>query len=228
MSNATGMANLSSTVDDVHRFFDALLAGRIVSAGSTARMLTAHVTPPAIGGGATSPGIGYGINVLESGAARILTSGSNINGAMASLHHNRQTGVTILVLSNVAGSSGPFSVLNGLVAIASGREAAVPVARTAMTPRAADLAAIAGRWERSNAFTVGPDGKPRPSIMTIRVEGVRVFARVGGGPEWEWFSSGPGEFFARHADEQIRLMPGSPDVAEVITTGRRGEMRRQK
>jgi CubicO group peptidase (beta-lactamase class C family) len=226
MSNATGMANLSSTVDDVHQFFEALIGGRIVSPASVDRMLTAHVRPQSAGGGATSPGIGYGINVLDSPVARILTSGSNINGAVASLHHNRQTGVTILVLSNVAGSSGPFSVLNGLVAIASGRDVVAPVTRTAVTPRAEDLAAVAGTWERTNAFTVGPDGVRRPAIMTIRVEGQRLFARIGSGPEWEWFSNGPGEFFARHTDEQFRLKPGSPDVVEVITAGRVGQMRR--
>jgi CubicO group peptidase (beta-lactamase class C family) len=228
MSNATGMANLSSTVSDVHRFFAALLAGRIVPAASVERMLTPHVSPRAIGGGATSAGIGYGINILDSPAARILTSGTNINGASANLHHNLQTGVTIVVLSNVGASSGPFSVLNGLVAIASGREVVAPVARVAVPPRAEDLAALAGNWERLNAFSIGPDGTRRPTIVTFRAEGQRLFGRMGGGPEWEWFSSGPGEFFARHVDEQIRIRAGSPDVVEVVTSGRVSEMRRQK
>jgi CubicO group peptidase (beta-lactamase class C family) len=228
MSNAVGMANLSSTVDDINQFLDALLAGRIVPPASVERMLRAYTTTPGLPAGVTAPGAGYGINVLDQPPVRLLLSGTNINGASANLNHDITTGLTIIVLGNVGGSGGPSNLVNGLVALAAGREAVPPVVRTAVAPRPEDLAAIAGNWERTNALTFGPDGKPRPSIVAIRVEGQRVFIRNSGGPEWEWFSSGPGEFFARHVDEQIRLRPGSADVVDVFTAGRRGQMQRQK
>ena len=226
MGNAVGSANLISTVDDVHTFLTALLGGRIVSSSSLQQMLTPHVPPQKLAGGATTPGVGYGVNVLDSGTATMFVQGGSIGGFQANLNHDRRSGVTVVVLSNIANSSGAFNMVNGLVAIASGRDVHLPRTYTAVTPRPEDLALLAGEWEVPSAFSISADGSRRPVTMTFRVDGQRLFGKSSAGQEHEWFASGPGAFFARYADIQIHLDPATPDRAVQITSGRKGDLRR--
>jgi CubicO group peptidase (beta-lactamase class C family) len=228
MGNAVGSANLVSTVGDVHRFVMALLDGRVISQASLQQMLTAHVPPQKLAGGATTPGVGYGVNVFESDTSSSFVQGGSIGGFQANLNHDRRTGITIVVLSNIGNTSGQFAVTNGLLAITAGRDVHFPTKYTAVTPRPEDLAAIAGEWEHPTSFSILADGTRRPTTYAFRIEGGRLFGRGAGGAENEWYSSGPGQFFAKHLDIQIGVNPQTRDVATIVTSGRKGELRRLK
>ena len=225
MNNAVGMANLVSTAADVHRFVRALVGGRVISKASLDLMTTPHVPPQDLGGGAQSSAVGYGINISP---AQILAwvSGGNINGFSSNFWYDPAQEWMVLVFSNVGNTSAPSGVLNALLAIVAGRPFSVPEVHREAPARSADLAAVAGTWEVSNSFVI-VNGQRQPNTITIRVEGNRVFVRSPGSPDWEWFSEGPGRFFAKHVDAQITLKEGSPDEAEYVLYGRKSPLKRQ-
>jgi len=219
MSNAVGMANLLSTVGDVHRFFRALVTGKVISKASLELMSTAHVPMRDLGGGRRGPGFGYGISLL----GRTWWSGGGIGGYFAHLSYDPDREVLGLILGNTGNSAGTFGLLNARNALLVGRPFHVPVKRAAVTPDPGDLTRLAGEWRTEN-----PAGAGTPLTLRIRVDDGRVFVQVGTtGGDYEWFAEGPGRFFARHADAQIVLAEGSADQASYVVTGIARVIRRQ-
>ena len=225
MNNAVGMANLLSTTADIHRFMRALVSGRVISKASLDLMTTSHIPPPDLGGGARGSGVGYGLN-LTPPPVGAWVSGGNINGFSANFWYDPAQEWLVLVFGNVGNSSGPSGVLNAVLAILAGRPFTVPEKRYEAPARPADLAVIAGAWEVANSFAI-VNGQRQANTMTVRVDGNRVFVRPTGGTEWEWFSEGPGRFFAKHVDAQIVLKDGAPDEAEYVLFGRKSPLKRQ-
>jgi len=219
MSNAVGVAGVLSTAGDIHRFFRALVSGRLISRESLAQMTTDHV-PSKTDGPASTPGVGYGINVLKSPTRTVWINGGTINGFTTNLFHDVGADTTIIVLSNVSSGSDVFAVTNQMTALIAGRPFNVPVVRTAVTPRAEDIAAVSGTWELANAFTIGPGGTRQTATMTFRAESGRLLGRNSGGAEYEWFAEGPGRFFARHTDAQLTVDAATREVT-YVTHGRK-------
>lgn len=225
MSNAVGMAHLVSTVGDVHRFVDAFMSGRIVSPALVATAARGHVSvlPPGVTLPPTMradliPMRGYGWNV----SAGQLSSITSINGATASVQYLTSTRHLVVVLSNV--SSGEGSALaNAIRSLLAGTPQTLPERRQPVPLSEADRATMTGTWNVEGAVTVG--GGVGGLRMTVRTDGARMLVSVGGGPESEWYSDGPGRLYDPHADRQF-VLGATPDSASLITAGRPGPLSR--
>ena len=229
--NAVGVANLSSTIGEVFTFTRAFFRGAAVSPARLTDITTAHLTPPSVvppvatttpsGAAPAAPAapasLGYALTLLTR-PARIFASGGNINGFTSSLQYLPDTDATIVILSNVGNAPDVGAIARGLVTMLRGQPIYVPEAHTATTPRAEDLAAVAGTWNVANAFTITPSGST-PLIIVARVDGQRLFVKIGPGPESEWMSDGPGKFFLPHSDTQITLTAGKPSEASYVNFG---------
>lgn len=217
MSNAVGMANLLSTVGDVHRFIRALVAGKVISRASLDLMATAHVPMRDLGGGRRAPGFGYGMTLF----GRTWQSGGGIGGFFSHFAYDPARELLSVILGNTGSSAGMFGLLNAKNAMLDGRPFGVPAVRTAVAPDPDDLTRLAGEWR-------GPlTGAGTPLTLHVRVEGRRVFVQIGSGAEYEWFAEGPGRYFAKHADAQIVLAEGAEGEASYVSWGRPAAIQRQ-
>ncbi len=106
---------LYSTVEDLHRWQTALVGGRVLDAAGTAAMLTSHVDDTERSG----YGYSYGVFVSLDPAEPLIVHDGGIDGFAADLTHNRDTRVTVALLSNH--EDGPdLDVLTGALMTAVG------------------------------------------------------------------------------------------------------------
>ncbi|MGY4644867.1 serine hydrolase domain-containing protein [Cellulomonas sp. URHB0016] len=98
---ATGDGGASTTVEDVHRFWTALDAGRIVPAATVATMVA-----PRSPGRTSSYGLGFWVDAADDD--RVQLEGADAGVSFRSSHH-RTTGTTWTVVSNTSDGTWPVA-----------------------------------------------------------------------------------------------------------------------
>lgn len=148
----TGNGSLYSTVDDLHRWVQALVGGRVLNPASTRKMFADH-----------RDGAGYGWSVRGGDRPSVSVTGRS-PGFSSSVEHFTRSRVTVVVTANLY-SSIAQTIAADLGAIAHGetRRALVPVPAMRLDPAVA--ARLVGRWR------FGPDFSYNPNMLaTVRIQ----------------------------------------------------------
>jgi CubicO group peptidase (beta-lactamase class C family) len=224
MANAIGSADLSSTVDDVHKFVRALATSRVLSAASIQRMT--NVPPPASQSATPgAPSTGYGLRVVQGPPVAWTTQGF-INGGVSNLQYIPETETTILLLSNVTGSIEVSVIARHIARVAGGAPPYLPVRRTGSKPRAEDVALAVGTWEIPGAFFIGPSGVRQPLQLIVKQDGDRVLVNQTGSREEAWLSDAPGQLFHPYSDQQLIVDSTTPGQITYVSWGGKSVVKR--
>lgn len=172
LSQAQSSGGMVSTVDDLHRWTQALHGGRVLAAADYTRMVTPE--PPA---GTPAQGYGYGLERSTlRGRARLGHSGW-VTGYLAELLHLPDEAITVVVLEN-SDARGPLGdapvIARRLAAIALGQPFPVPGAAVADGVRLDDYAGVYRSGEKTHlvrvvdgALTLQPQGGVRRTIGPV-------------------------------------------------------------
>jgi D-alanyl-D-alanine carboxypeptidase len=224
MANAIGSADLSSTVDDLHKFVRALATSRAVSGASLQRMT--NVPPPASQSASPgAPSTGYGLRVVQGPPIAWTTQGF-INGAVSNLQYIPATETTILLLSNVTGAVEVSVMARHIARVAAGAPPYLPVRRTGSQPRAEDVALAVGTWEIPGAFFIGPSGVRQPLQLIVKQDGERLMVSQTGSQPEAWLSDAPGHLFSPSRDQQIIVDAATPGQITYVSFGSRSYVKR--
>jgi CubicO group peptidase (beta-lactamase class C family) len=155
--------SLCSTVGDLARWNKALHGGVLLSADSYAAM----TTPAPLADGMT---IRYamGIRVDERAGEPVMAHGGGINGFLSRLAWYPEEELSVVVLQNSTGPTGPGALANTLADLVLG-----PAAEPEAKEYPGDLAPFAGSYR-------GP-ARGQAMDVTIRVDGLRLVVEVDGG-----------------------------------------------
>ena len=171
--------SLCSTAADLTAWNFALHAshgGTVLSADSYRAM----TTPAVLNDGANTR-YGFGVGLGEIRGRRAISHGGGINGFLSQVDYFPDSGLSIVVLLNTAGSVGPAALADDIADVVLGK-----IDRPSRT-FAGDLSPFAGTFEGV--------GRGRPTVVTISVDNGKLMMS-GGGPEPRPLAFMSGETFA--------------------------------
>jgi D-alanyl-D-alanine carboxypeptidase len=178
---------LFSTADDLARWEQALFAGKLLTQGSLAQMLT----PVQVRSGLSTK-YGYGWGVWEYAGTRFVEHAGDIFGFLSQVLYVPSEKLLVILLSNNPGQGpGPDLLSLRIAAKALGRalEDRRPVA---LDPRTLDEYVGVYRFDETLA-------------RVITREGDRLFARRTGGEKQPVFPLSPDELYFEETDTRIRF-----------------------
>lgn len=163
-ANQHAARGMHATAGDLHRFWQALMNGRLLSSVSRAQLTTAHARHD-LGG------YGYGLLVGERHGRPCLEASGGTFGFVSLSAHYPAEGLTVVVLANTEGA--PFQALaDDLAAIALGQPYDLPSERQFIVADPARFADFVGRYELSFAG--------RRSVLEVRRTDAGLEAAVTG------------------------------------------------
>ena len=168
--------SLCSTAADLTAWNVALHGGKILSAESYRAMTT-----PATLADGTKTRYGFGVMLSDLRGRRAISHGGGINGFLSEVEYYPDSGLSIVILLNTAGSVGPGDLARDIAEVVLGK---VPEPTHTYS---GDLAAFAGTFEGV--------GRGRPSVVTITAEGGKLTMK-GTGPEARVLAFQSGETFS--------------------------------
>ena len=168
--------SLCSTAADLTAWNFALHGGRVLTPDSY-RMMTTGAT---LNDGSKTR-YGFGIGLGDIHGRRALAHGGGINGFLSEVEYYPDSGLSIVILLNTAGSVGPGSLAGDIADVVLGKAAAP--SRT----YSGDLSAFTGTFEGV--------GRGRATIATISLDNGKLMI-AGGGPEPRPLTYTSGETFA--------------------------------
>lgn len=208
MSNAGGAGALYSTVADLHRwnlavFRDGLLSASSLEAAMTAVRLNGEEKAAETGMGAA---YGYGWMLDQMRGVPMRHHGGGLNGWNSFLLWVPEYELTVAVLANA------LPLPPGINPKEQSMRIVELVLHESMEPRQSlgkaseeDIARLddyVGRYDYVQA------------VMTVRREGDRLFAVIGGQPEQELFPAGGDQFYWKVAEARVRFL--RDDEGEVV------------
>ncbi|HUN09231.1 MAG TPA: serine hydrolase domain-containing protein [Aggregatilineales bacterium] len=166
-STMHGAGGLYSTVDDLYRWSQALVKGRLISPQTLHRMSQPFT-------GTTERGYGYGLELHSPFAHASIGHSGGIPGYVANYAHFPTDDVTIIILSNL-GSAAWEAIHAGVVAILYGQPYAKPGQREFVSVEVALLKDYAGDYDLT---FMG-----RRYVTRFSVEGDRLTMAISGLPK---------------------------------------------
>jgi CubicO group peptidase (beta-lactamase class C family) len=191
--------SLCSTAADLTAWNFALHGGRVLTADSYRAMTTGATLNE---GSKTRYGFGIGLGDIRGRHA--IAHGGGINGFLSEVEYYPDSGVSIVILINTAGSVGPGLLAGDIADVLLGK-----VARPSRT-YAGDLSAFAGTFEGV--------GRGRPTAVTITVDNGKLMM-TGGGAEPRALEFTNGETFAAGETLVIFEREGGPVVRLRLDSG---------
>jgi CubicO group peptidase (beta-lactamase class C family) len=198
MSRAGGAGALYSTIEDLHRWNEAVFSGKVLTETSAKSAFTAVRTAAEDPKVPKVEGYGYGWTISKQRGLEEIAHGGGLHGFHCYLLRIPQQRFTVAVLTNA------LPPPPGLDATELARTLAVTylwdkmqarpvyVARTDLSPAVLD--AYVGRYN----YGVG--------IMTITRQGNRLFAQLARQPRFEIFPKSETEFFWKVVDAQVMFV----------------------
>jgi CubicO group peptidase (beta-lactamase class C family) len=178
--------SLCSTAADLTAWNLALHGGKVLKADSYRAMTTGAT----LNDGAKTR-YGFGIGLGDIRGRRAIAHGGGINGFLSEVEYYPDSGLSIVILLNTAGSVGPAQLAGDIADVVLGK-----IDRPSHT-FAGDLIAFTGTFEGV--------GRGRPTVVTVSVrqpqadtggQGSRELVMTGGGPEPRPLAFMSGETFA--------------------------------
>ncbi len=194
MSWAGGAGALYSTAADLFKWSEALHNGKVLSPESYKAMTTPVTLPEGVEG----MRYGYGLVMGELGGLPIIDHGGGLNGWSSDLLYFPAQRTTIVVLANALPTikglepSGIAQTIGKNVLAEEIKKIPPPTIDTTVDPKT--YAALAGRYDYKTA------------ILTVTVEGDKLYGQLTGQEKYELFPSAPREFFWKITDAKVKFL----------------------
>jgi CubicO group peptidase (beta-lactamase class C family) len=194
MSWAGGAGALYSTAEDLFKWNEALHNGKILNAASYKAMTTPVTLPEGVEG----MRYGYGLVMGELGGLPIIDHSGGLNGWSSDLLYFPAQRTTVIVLANalptIKGLE-PTAIAQSIaknVLAAEIKKIPAPTIDPKVDPKT--YAALAGRYDYKTA------------ILTVTVEGDKLYAQLTGQEKYEIVPSAPREFFWKVTDAKVKFI----------------------
>ena len=173
---------LYSTTGDLLRWEQGLFGGKVVSAGSLAKMTTPF-----------KGDYGLGVVVQTAGGRKVIQHGGGIDGFNTFLAYYPDTRVTVAVLANINGQT-PNQIATKLADLAHGGVVQLTSERKAVELPAKSLSKYVG------TYSVAPGVD-----MLIRLAGDQLTTQLTGQPQLPIFAESATRFFLKAVDAQVEF-----------------------
>ncbi len=181
---------LYSTTEDLLRWEQGLMGGKLLSAASLEKMTTPFKNDYAMG---------VGIRTLNG--RKWIEHGGGIEGFNTVLAYYPDDKLTVVVLANLNGQA-PGQIANKLGALAHGEAVVLPGERKEVSVAPAVLQKYAGTYQLSPEFAI---------VMTL--EGGQLMTQATGQPKFPLFAESETRFFLKVVDAQVEFFKN--DKGEV-------------
>lgn len=202
MSWAGGAGALYSTVDDLHKWNEALYNGKVLDEKS----LAAALTPVILNNGKPPAGFeyGYGLGLGKYRDVAVVQHGGGLHGFISQLSRYPDDKLTIAILTNIsppeanlnANTIAQYYLWEKMASQASYSEKSFPEQ---------DLKAYEGRYDFGNGM-----------VMIVTSEGDQLFAQLTGQSKFPIFPSERDEFFWKVVEAKIKF---TRDASGEVTVG---------
>ena len=198
-----GAGALYSTTGDLLRWTQGLYGGKVLKAGSLAKMTTPNKNDYA-----------FGLEVSAAGGRRIIRHSGGIEGFNTQLTYFPDSKITVAVLANVNGNA-PTQLAEVLGQLAHGDTVRTNAERAQIEVPRERLERLVGSYE------IAPTAS-----MVITVEGNQLISRLGAQPALPLFAETETKFFPRVVEAQIEFELGADGKAAALVLSQNGQQRR--
>jgi CubicO group peptidase (beta-lactamase class C family) len=173
---------LYSTTEDLVRWEQGLMGGKLLSPTSLKKMTTPFKNDYA-----------FGLGVHTANGHRLIDHGGGIEGFNTFLAYYPEDKLTVVVLANLNGQA-PDAIASKLAAVAHGENVVLPSERKEVTVSPAILAKYVGTYELMPDFDI---------VMTL--EGGQLMTQATGQPKFPLFAESETKFFLKVVDAEVEF-----------------------
>ena len=178
---------LYSTTEDLLKWEQGLLGGKLLQLGSLKKMTTPFLS-----------GYAFGLTVDTSGGHKRISHGGGIEGFNTVVEYYPEDRVTIVVLENSAGATPPAEIAGKLATIAHGEAVTLTSERKEITLSPDALRRYVGAYQM-------PNGGP---VMLIKLEGGQLMSKLGNQQPVSIYPETETHFFLKVVDAQLDFADG--------------------
>jgi CubicO group peptidase (beta-lactamase class C family) len=190
MSIPLSAGGLYSTTEDLLRWEQGLMGGKLLAPASLQKMTTPFKNDYA-----------FGLAVHTANGHKVIEHGGGIEGFNTSLAYYPEDKLTVVVLANLNGQA-PEAIAGKLAAMAHGENVVLPSERKEITVSPAILEKYVGTYELMPNFDL---------VMTL--EGGQFMTQATGQPKFPLFAESETKFFLKVVDAEVEFFKN--DKGEV-------------
>jgi CubicO group peptidase (beta-lactamase class C family) len=173
---------LYSTTEDLLRWEQGLMGGKLLSAASLAKMTTPFKNDYA-----------FGLAVHSVNGHKVIEHGGGIEGFNTDIAYYPEDKLTVVVLANLNGGV-PETIANALAQVAHGEKVVLLSERKEITVSPAVLGAYVGTYQLTPDFAI-----------VVTFEGVQLMAQATGQPKFPLFAESETKFFLKVVDAEVEF-----------------------
>ena len=182
MSIPFSAGSLYSTTEDLLRWEQGLMGGKVLSPASLQKMATPFKNNYALG---------VGVNTVNG--HKVISHAGGIEGFDTLLAYYPEDKLTVVVLANLNGQA-PTQIATKLAAVVHGENVILPSERKEITVSPAVLASYVGTYELAPTFHL---------VMTL--EGGQLMTQATGQPKFPLFAESDTKFFLKVVDAEVEF-----------------------
>lgn len=185
---------LYSTTEDLLRWEQGLMGGKVLSAASLQKMTTPFKSDYA-----------FGLAVHATNGHKVIEHGGGIEGFNTMLAYYPEDKLTVVVLANLNGGA-PEAIAGKLAAVARGEAVVLPSERKEVTVPPAVLEKYVGTYELTPNFDI---------VMTL--EGGQLMTQASGQPKFPLYAESETKFFLKVVEAEVEFVKNEKgDVTHII------------
>ena len=185
---------LYSTTEDLLRWEEGLMGGKVLSPASLQKMTTPFKSDYA-----------FGLSVHTANGRKVIEHGGGIEGFNTMLAYYPEDKLTVVVLANLSGRA-PDAIAHNLAAVAHGEKVVLTSERKQITVSPAILAKYVGTYELMPNFDI---------VMTL--EGGQLMTQATGQSKFPLFAESETKFFLKVVDAVVEFFSDEKgDVTHLI------------
>lgn len=200
MSWAGGAGALYSTVEDLHKWNEALFSGKVLQEKS----LKAALTPVVLNNGKKPDHVSYGYGWMlgDYRGQDIIEHGGGLHGFISQLAYYPDENVTVALLTNITPPEVNLNS-NAIAEFLLWETMEEQKSRAVNTAVAEDVTQYTGRYDFQNGV-----------VMIVTADHNNLFAQLTGQPKFQIFPSGEGEYFWKVVDAKIAFVKNANGAVE--------------
>jgi CubicO group peptidase (beta-lactamase class C family) len=182
MSIPFSAGSLYSTTEDLLRWEQGLMGGKLLSAASLAKMTTPFKNDYA-----------FGLAVHAVSGHKVIEHGGGIEGFNTEIAYYPEDKLTVVVLANLNGGV-PETIANALAQVAHGEKGVLPSERKEITVSPTVLGAYVGTYQLTPDFAI-----------VVTLEGGQLMEQATGQPKFPLFAESETKFFLKVVDAEVEF-----------------------
>ena len=194
MSIPLSAGGLYSTTEDLLRWEQGLMGGKLLSAASLQKMTTPFKSDYA-----------FGLAVHTANGHKVIEHNGGIEGFNTALAYYPEDKLTVVVLANLNGGA-PESIASNLAALARGEKVVLPSERKEIAVSPAILEKYVGTYELMPNFDI-----------VVTLEGSQLMSQATGQSKFPLFAESETKFFLKVVDAEVDFFKNDKgDVTHLI------------